>query len=428
MKKIKIFGSSDCYGLTDELSFTLRMKVELRDSIDEKCLKEAVAQLEERFKYLKVSLKKNIKEFYYTENNKPWVVVHSDVAIPLNGTESNDQLIAFSYYENSIYVNVWHGQLDGTGLYALVEALVYFYCKRRYDEDISFPNQAHYDGDILDEEYLDAYLEYYKRCKAEKRRFYDAPPSQKTSSNVMKLNKMGLVKSGNRSSFKLRIPQKDLMKYCSSADGSPVTAVALMVADAIYRIHGDSDRMISIGIPVNLRPAMGFKVTRSSTFSQIYIQYNDKIRTKDFETQGTICRGTVIRYSDERLIQKNTMKYCKMLRLLTLIPLTCVKQFFAGIVADQMKRIQTASVTYVGRAQYGDMAKYITGFYTDVDAYGLGFQAVLAAMDDAFYITIDQDWDNKVYIESFLKVLVERGLSYEITYDGVNDIPVMRNV
>ncbi len=42
-----------------------------------------------------------------------------------------------------------------------------------------------------------------------------------------------------------------------------------------------------------------------------------------------------------------------------------------------------------------------------------------------FFISIDQDWEDKPYTDSFLEVLRGRGISYEIIYDGPNDIPVM---
>ena len=92
--KIKIFGASDCYGLTEELSFTLRLTYEMADAVDEACLRRAVLTLEKRFAYLKVSLRKNWHEFFYVQNSRPWTVVESDRAVPLNGKKSNGHLLA----------------------------------------------------------------------------------------------------------------------------------------------------------------------------------------------------------------------------------------------------------------------------------------------------------------------------------------------
>ena len=64
------------------------------------------------------------------------------------------------------------------------------------------------------------------------------------------------------------------------------------------------------------------------------------------------------------------------------------------------------------------MEEYIKSLFYDVDAYGKGIQVILAAMKDRFFITIDQDWSEKLYIDSFLRTLEKRGISYELRYDG----------
>ena len=42
------------------------------------------------------------------------------------------------------------------------------------------------------------------------------------------------------------------------------------------------------------------------------------------------------------------------------------------------------------------MEEYIKSLFYDVDAYGKGIQVILAAMKDRFFITIDQDWSEKL--------------------------------
>ncbi|MBE6015651.1 MAG: hypothetical protein E7241_09880 [Lachnospiraceae bacterium] len=420
--KIKIFGASDCYGLTDELSFTLRLTYEMRDEVDEACLRKAVDMLEERFSYLKVSLKKNWHAFYYEKNEKPWVLQNTDHSIPLNGRESNYHLLAFSFSGKTIYINAYHGQLDGTGLYRLGKALIYYYCCNLYGRQLNVPDVALPDDEILPEEYRDAYLHFHKSLLPPEE---NVPSPQKLVKSPMELDRMGLVQMGKRTSFKLSIPQADLMQYCSSYDGSPVTAIALMAAEAIYRLHPDSHKEIVIGIPVNLRPAMGLKVSHCNTYSKVYINYSKQLRSKGFEMQGTICRGTIIRYTNEALLRQQTRKYCRMLSLLNMIPFTALKQLAARGVADQMKKAETADVTYVGKCEYGEMEQYITAMFTDVDAYGMGLQMLISSFGNKFFISIDQDWEEKVYTNSFLEVLRNRGISYEVMYDGPNDTSIL---
>lgn len=421
-KKIKIFGESDCYGLTEEMSFTLRLMYEMKDKVDGDCLREAVRMLEKRFYYLKLTLKKDWHEFYYVENSLPWVVTESEKCIPLNGKESNYHLLAFTYFGNKISVSAFHAQLDGIGMYRVAKALLYYYCCLKYNKKLDVSDVALPDDEILPEESIDAYRWFFEQPAEND---VDVPPSQKQVKNVLKLQQMSLVGKGERISMQISLPQADLMKYCSSFDGSPATAIALMVADAIYNLHPDSGKEIVVGIPVNLRPAMGLKVSHSSTFSKIYIHYSEKLRKKDFETQGTICRGTVIRYSDKALLRKQTKQYCKKLAMLNMIPLRSLKQYAARFVANQMKNSETADVTYVGKCDFGEMNQYITSIQPSVDGYGLGLILSVAAFADRFFIGFDQDWPERDYIDAFFEVLRKRGIAYKIEYEGPHDTAVM---
>lgn len=422
-KKIRIFGASDCYGLTKELSFTIRGTYEMQDAVDGALLRKAVDMLEQRFDFLKVSMQKDIHEIYYVKNPKPWVVAESDQPIALNSKESNNHLIAFSYSGNNIYVNVYHGQMDGKGAYRLSKALLYYYCCLRYGKDLDVADVAKADERPEPDEYSDVYYDFYKRVSGKE--IVSKFPGQPPIPNTMKLDRLGLVHmtGSGRSCVKIAVPQADLMKYCSSFDGSPVTAAALMMAEAIYTKHPDTDKEIVMGIPVDLRPALGFNNSIASTYSIIYIPYSAQLRKHDFAEQGTICRGIVIKNSDPDLIQAQTKKYCQKLAMLQYVPLTGLKQFGARIIADKMKKAETTGVTYVGRCDFGEMEKYVKSVFYDVDAYGKGIQVILAAIGESFFITIDQDWSEKVYIDAFLQVLGKRGISYDIRYDGDLKIP-----
>nr|MCR4562542.1 hypothetical protein [Bacilli bacterium] len=334
-ERIKIFGQSDCYGLSKDLSFTLRLTYEFKDEIVKEDIEEAVKDLEKRFSYLKVTLKKDFKEFYYLKNDKPFLIKETSRAIPLNGEDSNGHLIAFSYKGRRLFINAYHGQMDGTGIFRVSKALIYYYCLRRYSKELKVEDVAKVDEPIDEEEYLDAYKTFYE---ANKKTRFTKQKLQKPARNIMILTRQGKVKHGTRSGLKIVVPQKDLMAYCSSYDGSPVTALALIMAEAIRNVHPTSRRNVVVGIPVNLRPAMGLNKSNGNLFGRIHIDYSERLGEKDIEHQGTICRGTIIRYSDPDILRKSTYKYCKMLHRLNSIPVRGIKQMAARMVAGKMKR------------------------------------------------------------------------------------------
>ncbi len=424
-KRIKIFGQADCYGVTKDLSFTLRLTFELDEEIDKDAIEKAVADLEKRFFYLKVSLKHDLKAYYYVPNERPFVVKNSDKAIPINCEESNWHMLSFSYSGKSIYINCFHGQMDGTGIYRVAKALLFYYGRHKYGTDIKMEDVATLDEMIEEEEYRDAYHHYYLTHKHAK---FTKAKLQKKRSGVLNLSEAGKVKMGVPTSMRLIVPQKDLMKYCSDNDGSPVTALALMMAEAIRSVHPSSMKKIVIGIPVNLRPAMGLKKSHCSLYDRLRLEYTKELSEMPFEKQGTVCRGTVIRFSDHEILQKSIYRYCRMLATLNAIPLRFLKQWIARIVAKGMKRSETADVTYVGKSCYGDMDSHVKAMYLDLDSYGLGIVALLSAIGDKFFIAIDQDWEDRVYVDAFLSVLSKRGISYEIASFGPLETAKLKNM
>ena len=280
--------------------------------------------------------------------------------------------------------------------------------------------------EIDPQEYSDVYHDFYTKNRHSGIR--SALPPQKPVRHPMQLDQMGLVRMdrNRRSSFKLTVSQADLMKYCSSFDGSPITAIALMLANEIRRTHPDADREIVVGIPVNLWPALGVRNSIASTYSKVYIPYSEKLRAMPFETQGTVCRGIVIRCTDHDLLRSQAMEFRAKLSMLQWLPLCCLKQAAARVISEQMKKTETADTTYIGKFQFGEMEPFIRSTFLDVDSYGIGVQVLLAAFADKFFITIDQDWSEKVYTEAFLTVLKERGISYTVTYDGILHTPEIR--
>ena len=73
----------------NHLDYTVRLKLRLRDKIDDQFLKEAVEKTRQRYPYLCVRMKKNNENYFYEENLAPIAVLHTDSSIRLNAEETN---------------------------------------------------------------------------------------------------------------------------------------------------------------------------------------------------------------------------------------------------------------------------------------------------------------------------------------------------
>ena len=64
-------------------------------------------------------------------------------------------MLTFSWYDNWIVMDVFHGLTDGTGAYEIIRTLLYYYCSERYNVKLS-SDGIRICGDIIsDEEYID---------------------------------------------------------------------------------------------------------------------------------------------------------------------------------------------------------------------------------------------------------------------------------
>ena len=72
----------------------------------------------------------------------------------------------------------------------------------------------------------------------------------------------------------------------------------------------------------------------------------------------------------------------------------------------------TYNVSYVGTTDFGDMQQYIKAIYTIAFGHLL---VEINAMGDMFFLTFHQIIDDDKYINAFLNVMDEVGLSYTIS-------------
>ena len=97
-----------------QMDYTVRMKLRLTDEVDGAILAEAVAKTQRRFPYLSLRMCRNEQEFYYEQNSAPVVLFHTDKAIQLNSEEANYHVWAVCYWEDYLYLDIYHGLCDGT--------------------------------------------------------------------------------------------------------------------------------------------------------------------------------------------------------------------------------------------------------------------------------------------------------------------------
>ena len=129
----------------EEMSWTVRMTLKMRDVVNGNLLRQAVELARQRYPYyqVKLGIRKDdagTEYFVYEDNSEPWVVSEGEKPVQLIGPESNHHLLAFCYWEDSIAIDFFHCLTDGTGAYNVLRTLLYEYCNRSYNVALSRVN------------------------------------------------------------------------------------------------------------------------------------------------------------------------------------------------------------------------------------------------------------------------------------------------
>lgn len=409
MKKIW----SDCiyyYGLCDVLKNTFRVSLQLVDKIDENSIRIALHMAQERYPYFSVKRVKTFKEILLDDNDLPWMLNEGSEPVTLASKESNYHLLTFGYKDDWLYVDAFHGLTDGNGIMNLIRTILYYYCIHFYDDKISPVNCKVVGDEITDEEIIDPYLKLIPRKIDSKQK-----GEKKVYMNLAE--ESGYVPT-KPYVYKFSIPQEELMWYCGENDGSPATAIALFIARVINKIHGDSDKLIGCGIATNLRPALGVKNSHHSTISMPILDFTKKISQKDLELQGTAFRGQVLLKCSSDAMIDHLYANNQFHSMLNGIPIRIIKEKLMGSLVKLALKGPTFSVSYVGKCEFGECEKYVRQIYSEPDSPGTGIMVEINSVNDRFYITFIQEWQEKTYIDAFFEELADNSINCTLESEG----------
>lgn len=147
---------------SSELTSVIRISVELKERIKAKQFSEAIRDIEERFPYYKVKLKKGFFWYYLEHQNLP-VKVMMDHRMPCRTFRNDELMYRILVKENKISVEFSHILTDGTGTFEFLKTLLFTYfikCGHAIPDEIPWlqpGEKAH------QEEYEDGFNRFFKK-------------------------------------------------------------------------------------------------------------------------------------------------------------------------------------------------------------------------------------------------------------------------
>ena len=387
------------------LDYTVRLKLRLRDKIDDEILKGAVDKTRQRYPYLCVRMKKDNENFYYEENPAPISVLHTDSSISLNTEETNFHVWCVCYYEDWICLDFYHGITDGFGMYMVLATLLYYYCEKRYGVTDHTGIRTLEDS-ILPEETIDP-MEHLPSIDLSGRQAPTTVPVFSLASDA------GLTQSSTQI-WDIEIPEAAFVSFSSANDASPGTMISILFARAIDALYPEREKIIMSRYSVNARPMLHAEKTHHNCLSGVAFPYTDRVKSMPFETQCTVHRGTTFIQSDADKVCGQLIGVASYVRsILQKLPtLEAKKRAFGQMMSGGVTAF-TYMVSYVGQWKLAALSPYILEFWTHVPSAN-PLVTEIAAINGKIFLSVHQTFREDIVIKSFLGQLEENGIHYQL--------------
>ena len=199
------------YASTNDDPNVMRYRVRMRDLVDPDVLRGAVELTVRRYPYFCVEIRcTENHEWICASNPRPVTVNHSRQGVDLNSPESNYHILAFSWYDNWIVMDLFHAMTDGKGSYELLRTLLYYYCSERYHTKLSGEGIRLVDDLISKEEWIDPLPHVPDRYKP-------VPSAVKPALRLR--DALGNKADCRRTVYSIAIQESILMSYSRINDG-----------------------------------------------------------------------------------------------------------------------------------------------------------------------------------------------------------------
>ena len=411
----KIFiEAQGLYSSTERLPNVIRVGIRLKKSIDPDILRYAVDRCAERYPYFCVKLENKDGEWVLASNESPVVISASRDGVTLGSDEAGRHLMAFSYNDCWINFDISHAITDGTGAYELVRTLLYYYCGRRYEADLS-PEGIRLCGDeISPAEWEDPLLSL---TGVEARHPADIGPS------LCLAEESGAGVSERHRVWDIAIDEKEYMRFNLENDGSPGTMTALFLSRAIERLHPDAAGDLRVLLAVNMRRALRAPLAHQPLVGGVVLDYKPVMRGWPLDRQATAYRGMVLVQTTEEHVLAEAAGQKAMSEMLLSLGTDREKRDFAVNAASMTDSIITAGVSYVGRGNFGDAERYVRDFRLHTNSICRTPLIEISAVNGRFILSFIQPFGDDRYIRSFLEELDDNYVTYDLLDAGEMILP-----
>lgn len=394
-------------------SNVIRLRIRMRDLIAPDALRHAVDQTMTRYPYFCVELKKD-EDYYLAANERPVVISHSLSGVTLNTADANYHLISFSYMDNWIVMDISHAITDGTGAYEVVRTFLYYYVSERYGVELS-KEGIRLVGDVIsEEEWADPVVEATN---------LPVPTPMRLSKAMSPVEAAGLEGERQPTVYSIAISENEFMRFNLENDGSPATMVSLFLSRALHRLFPNHPDAIRIALAVNQRPALQAPLAHQCLVGGANLEYKEQMWDWPLDRQATAYRGMVFVQTIEEKVLESVASTKGITQLIQSKQTDEERIAVAEMIGDMAKDVLSATVSYVGKANYREAEKYIRDFRLWTRSSSDSILIEISAVNGRFTLDFTQPFSDPLFVNAFLRELDENGITYDLQDVMKLDVP-----
>ena len=393
-------------------SYTIRVKVTMKDEVDGEILRSAANVAIKRYPYLAVRVITQPDGAYDLEPNEGEVVVipTSDKLPNLGSDEVNKHLLFLDYEGRDIYFNISHSLCGGHGSFPWIMTNVYQYVKEKYNIEPDAPAIRKPGSSLLENETTEPTLDMIP----------DEPPiykyKGKNPSMMIRDYMNGMFnpfkRKPNYVEFAFR--QKDIMELAHQNDSSVVSVFIILMAKALDKILPRKYKVIGAETANCPLGEMGINDAHADLLTHIFVDYEREQLKGDMEFLGTMTRGQIMLQKDILNCQEEIRRIIKLYEETDKI--TGNKNKAKYIDENNLNRGKDARhgtflCNYTGRMDWGEVGKYVESYIAIIEGH---LTMEVTSIDNRIFLSIMYLIDGRKYTKAFIDVLNEVSLPYRV--------------
>ena len=417
--------SPDAYLLHESnkfITFNIRIKVVMKDKIEYESLKRAAEKAFTRFPYYSKQIHIDEEGGVDLIPNPRTICVNpvNSQKTYLFSKEVNYQPCSIEYEDHCIYFNMYHGMCGGCGTFLWIKTTVYEYICDCYGVHPDPGSTIMTDTPILEEEYAYPKLEEIPQ---------DKPMGKIKKDDVWFPGLEYLFGFGNlifsdSVHYEFEIPKKELMKYVSENDGSPMSAVAAVMVKALNRALPKNDKPFRVETNHNYRQEVGCPKTHHDLLSHVFCFIPYHAQSWPIDKLCTVIRGATHLQIQPEYAYETLRKFYEYTDGIDNVKGLKNKNKYASKNSHRVPDVHnTILINYVGREDWGGMTEYVERAHIITDAHLL-FE--ILDVGDKFCISLMQMNKKEKYMDCFCQILDEEKIPYKIHGRYNNHLPISK--